>query len=74
MDMMKKTLAENLPSLGLTLDDAIQDQLCACYLIANNGVFVRVFPAFLMNGNNFPGDFFAGLISHISKIIFCGWV
>ena len=29
MDMMKKTLAENLPSLGLTLDDAIQDQLCA---------------------------------------------
>ena len=29
MDMMKKTLAESLPGLGLTLDDAIQDQLCA---------------------------------------------
>ena len=29
MDMMKKTLAENLPSLVLTLDAAIQDQLCA---------------------------------------------
>ena len=29
MDMMKKTLAENLPVLGLELSDAIQDQLCA---------------------------------------------
>ena len=29
MDMMKKTLAESLPGLGLTLDDAIQNQLCA---------------------------------------------
>ena len=29
MDMMKKTLAESLPGLGLTLDEAIQDQLCA---------------------------------------------
>ena len=29
MDMMKKTLAENLPSLGLTLEDSIQEQLCA---------------------------------------------
>ena len=29
MDMMKKTLAENLPVLGLELNDPIQDQLCA---------------------------------------------
>ena len=29
MDMMKKTLAESLPGLGLELTDAIQDQLCA---------------------------------------------
>ena len=29
MDMMKKTLAENLPVLGLELNDSIQDQLCA---------------------------------------------
>ena len=29
MDMMKKTLAEELPGLGLELPDAIQDQLCA---------------------------------------------
>ena len=29
MDMMKKTLAEELPGLGLELTDAIQDQLCA---------------------------------------------
>ena len=29
MDMMKNTLAENLPVLGLELNDAIQDQLCA---------------------------------------------
>ena len=29
MDMMKKTLAESLVDLGLTLDEAIQDQLCA---------------------------------------------
>ena len=29
MDMMKKTLADSLVDLGLTLDDAIQDQLCA---------------------------------------------
>ena len=29
MDMMKKTLAESLPGLGLELPDEIQDQLCA---------------------------------------------
>ena len=29
MDMMKKTLAESLPGLGLALEDSIQDQLCA---------------------------------------------
>ena len=29
MDMMKKTLAENLPGLGLELSESIQDQLCA---------------------------------------------
>ena len=29
MDMMKKTLADSLVDLGLTLDDPIQDQLCA---------------------------------------------
>ena len=29
MDMMKKTLAEELPGLGLELPDSIQDQLCA---------------------------------------------
>ena len=29
MDMMKKTLAEQLPGLGLELPDSIQDQLCA---------------------------------------------
>ena len=29
MDMMKKTLAESLPGLGLELSDEIQDQLCA---------------------------------------------
>ena len=29
MDMMKKTLAESLPGLGLELKEAIQDQLCA---------------------------------------------
>ena len=29
MDMMKKTLAESLPGLGLELSEDIQDQLCA---------------------------------------------
>ena len=29
MDMMKKTLAESLPGLGLALPDSIQEQLCA---------------------------------------------
>ena len=29
MDMMKKTLAESLPGLGLELEETIQDQLCA---------------------------------------------
>ena len=29
MDMMKKTLAESLPGLGLELPEAIQDRLCA---------------------------------------------